>query len=187
MYTWCNAVSPSTFAVSICAPLRMSLSTSSRSEAAQEARKTQPSVNWIFLDLFLGSFGWREVSLSCHLFSCSALLNKADVDLVSIDIAVLLKMSNLFFQWLMYGCFFLNSQNDKQFYQHTPKIQFHLSLFWGRLTLNIKTIPFQTSLQITFETLLCMFTSVSDAIFGTLNGADVEAHEKICTKTWLAV
>jgi hypothetical protein len=51
-----------------------------------EARKTQPSVNCIFLDLCLGSVGSLEVSLSCHLFNCSALLKSADVERVSSDI-----------------------------------------------------------------------------------------------------
>ena len=76
--TWCRAVSPSMLAVSMSAPLFWSLSTSSLSEAAQAAKKTQPSVNWILCDLRLGSEGSVLVSLSDHRFSCSALLKRAD-------------------------------------------------------------------------------------------------------------
>ena len=78
LLTWCKAVSPSMLAVSISAPRFNSLSTSSLSEAAHAAKKTQPSVNWILWDFRLGSEGSWFVSLSCHLFNCSALLNKAE-------------------------------------------------------------------------------------------------------------
>ena len=65
-------------AVSISAPRFWSLSTSSLSEAAQAAKKTQPSVNWILCDFRLGSESWELVSLSDHLFNCSALLKRAE-------------------------------------------------------------------------------------------------------------
>ena len=95
--TWWRAVSPSTLAVSISAPLRINLSTSSRSEAAQEARKTQPSVNWILRARFEpGSVDSFDVSLSCHLFNCSALLKRADVDRVSSDILFILHETYVF-------------------------------------------------------------------------------------------
>ena len=95
--TWWRAVSPSTLAVSISAPLRINLSTSSRSEAAQEARKTQPSVNWILRARFEpGSVDSFDVSLSCHLFYCSALLKRADVDRVSSDILFILHETYVF-------------------------------------------------------------------------------------------
>ena len=76
--TWCKAVKPSILAVSISAPRFNSLSTSSLSEAAHAAKKTQPSVNWILWDFRFGSEGWVLVSLSLHRFNCSALLNKAE-------------------------------------------------------------------------------------------------------------
>ena len=76
--TWCRAVSPSMLAVSISAPRFWSLSTSSLSEAAQAAKKTQPSVNWILCDFRFGSESWELVSLSDHLFNCSALLKRAE-------------------------------------------------------------------------------------------------------------
>ena len=65
-------------AVSISAPRFWSLSTSSLSEAAQAAKKTQPSVNWILCDFRFGSESWELVSLSDHLFNCSALLKRAE-------------------------------------------------------------------------------------------------------------
>ena len=80
-------MSPSTLVVSMSAPRRISLSTSSRSVAAQAAKNTHPSVNWIRRDLCLGSHGSRKVSDSCHRFSCSARLNRAEVDRVSSDIS----------------------------------------------------------------------------------------------------
>ena len=76
--TWCKAVSPSILAVSMSAPRFWSLSTSSLSDAAQAAKKTQPSVNWILCDFRLGSESWELVSLSDHLFNCSALLKRAE-------------------------------------------------------------------------------------------------------------
>ena len=92
LLTWCRAVSPSMLAVSISAPRFNSLSTSSLSEAAHAAKKTQPSVNWILWDFRLGSEGSWFVSLSCHLFNCSALLNKAEELRFSREVMVSVKV-----------------------------------------------------------------------------------------------
>ena len=81
--TWCKAVSPSTFGVSISAPWRMSLRTSSLSPAAQADRKTHPSENWILRDLLLGAGGSLFVSDSSQRRSCSARLNRAELVLDS--------------------------------------------------------------------------------------------------------
>ena len=76
--TWCNAVKPSIFAVSMSAPLLINFSTSSLSEAAQAARKTHPSVNWILGSFLLGSVGSWLVLDSPQRFNCSALLKRAE-------------------------------------------------------------------------------------------------------------
>ena len=90
--TWCNAVNPSTLAVSISAPFPTNRSTSSLSAAAHAAKKTHPSVNCTldFLALpvlvVLLSEDSLDVSDSCQRLSCSARLNRADVDRVSNDV-----------------------------------------------------------------------------------------------------
>ncbi len=76
-------------AVSMSAPRLRSLSTSSLSEAAQAARKTQPSVNWMRWLFRFGSVGSRHVSLSCQRFNWSALFNRADVLRVSSEVMTL--------------------------------------------------------------------------------------------------
>lgn len=83
--TWCKAVRPSTFAVLMSAPFSSSLSTSSLSPAAHAAKNTQPDENLTLRDLCFGDTGSRFVSDSSHLFSCSALLNRAEFDRVSRD------------------------------------------------------------------------------------------------------
>ena len=89
LFTWWSAVSPSTLAVSMSAPLPNSCFTSSLSPAAQAAKNTQPSLNPIRLFFDLGSPGSRKVSLSCHRFSCSALLIRAELERVSRDMATM--------------------------------------------------------------------------------------------------
>ena len=76
--TWCKAVKPSILAVSMSAPLLINFSTSSLSEAAQAARKTHPSVNWILGSFLLGSVGSWLVLDSPQRFNCSALLKRAE-------------------------------------------------------------------------------------------------------------
>ena len=70
------------------APLPSNTFTSSLSPAAQAARNTQPSLNPILRDFLFGSLGSLKVSLSCHLFNCSALFMRAELDLVSRDMLV---------------------------------------------------------------------------------------------------
>lgn len=86
--TWCRAVSPSTFAVSISAPCCKSLYTSSLSPAAHAAKNTQPEEKLIFRDFCLGYTGSRFVSDSSHRFNCSALLKRAELVRVSIDMII---------------------------------------------------------------------------------------------------
>lgn len=83
--TWCRAVRPSTFAVSMSAPFCSSRSTSSLSPAAHAAKNTQPDENFILRVLDFGDTGSRFVSDWAHRFSCSALLNRAELERVSID------------------------------------------------------------------------------------------------------
>lgn len=99
-FTWCNAVNPSTLAVSMSTPFSMSRSMSSLSPDRQAARNTQPDENFTFR--VLGSFGKfdaRFVSESSHRFSCSA----------RFDTAELLRASNaiLNFTFLFFSLFFL--------------------------------------------------------------------------------
>ena len=82
-------MSPSTLAVSMSAPLPSSCFTSSLSPAAQAAKNTQPSLNPIRLFFDRGSPASRKVSLSCHLFSCSARLISAELERVSRDMATI--------------------------------------------------------------------------------------------------
>lgn len=83
-HTWWRAVRPSTLGVSMSAPWRMSLRTSSLSPAAQAERKTHPSENWIRLEDCRAVGGSLLVSDSSHRLSCSALLNRAEFVLDSI-------------------------------------------------------------------------------------------------------
>ena len=71
-------MSPSTLGVSMSAPCRMSLTTSSLSPAAQAERKTQPSENWMRLEDTRAVGSSLFVSDSSHLLSCSALLKRAE-------------------------------------------------------------------------------------------------------------
>lgn len=86
--TWCRAVNPSTFAVSISAPCCKSLCTSSLSPAAHAAKNTQPEEKLIFRDFCFGWTGSRFVSDSSHRFNCSALLKRAELVRVSIDMII---------------------------------------------------------------------------------------------------
>ncbi len=122
--TWCNAVKPSTLAVSMSAPFSSICWTSCLSVAAQAERNTQLSGNYnkwkddrwqlsglnaqrscltLILRLFrLGSAGSLFVSLSCHLLSCSERLNRAEADLFSRELMAKhgltpLKARNYFF------------------------------------------------------------------------------------------
>lgn len=85
--TWCKAVSPSTFAVSMSAPLLSSLSTSSKSPEAQAARKTQPAENRTLRRSRFGTVDSAFVFDSSHSLSCSARLNSAELDRFSRDIS----------------------------------------------------------------------------------------------------
>jgi hypothetical protein len=85
--TWCKAVSPSTLAVSMSAPLLSSLSTSSKSPEAQAARKTQPAENLTLRRSRFGTVDSAFVFDSSHSLSCSARLNSAELDRFSRDIS----------------------------------------------------------------------------------------------------
>lgn len=81
--TWCKAVSPSTLAVLISAPIFSRRCTSSLSPDVHAAKKTIPAENWI-LEARFGVGDCLFVSDSSHLLSCSARLNNADDDLLSV-------------------------------------------------------------------------------------------------------
>lgn len=83
--TWCRAVRPSTFAVSISAPFWSSRRTSSLSPAAHAAKNTQPDENFILRVFDLGETGSRFVSDCAQRFNCSALLKRAELERVSMD------------------------------------------------------------------------------------------------------
>lgn len=86
-FTWCSAVNPSTFAVSMSTPFSMRCNMSSLSPDRQAARNTQPEENFTFR--VLGSFGKfdaRFVSESSHRFSCSARFDTAELLRASNDI-----------------------------------------------------------------------------------------------------
>ncbi len=90
--TWCKAVSPSMFAVSISAPLSKSLTTSSLSPLEHAARNTQPSWNFIFdLDLSFGTLDSLFVSDKSHLLSCSSLLHRAFLGCCPSSVAAMLQ------------------------------------------------------------------------------------------------
>lgn len=86
-FTWCNAVRPSTFPVLISAPFWSKRTTSSLSPAAHAARNTQSAENLIFRATWRGWVGSRFVSDCSQRFSCSALLNRAELERLSRDIA----------------------------------------------------------------------------------------------------
>ena len=85
--TWCKAVRPSTFPVLMSAPFWRRRMTSSLSPAAHAARNTQSAENLIFRATWRGWAGSRFVSDCSHRLSCSARLKRAELDLVSRDIA----------------------------------------------------------------------------------------------------
>lgn len=73
-------------AVSISAPCSTKRSTSSLSPAAHAARNTHPEENFTFCGRCRGAADARFVSESSQRFNCSARLNSAELDRVSIDI-----------------------------------------------------------------------------------------------------
>lgn len=83
--TWCKAVSPSTLAVFMSAPFWSSRSTSSLSPEAHAAKNTHPDENFILRDFVLGETGSRFVSDWAQRFNCSALLKRAELERVSMD------------------------------------------------------------------------------------------------------
>lgn len=99
-FTWCRAVSPSTLAVLISAPISSNLSTSSLSPAAHAAKKTQPEEKFTLRDLCLGDTGSRFVSDSSQRFSCSARFIRAEFVLLSRDIVRLYGGPPVFFYFV---------------------------------------------------------------------------------------
>lgn len=85
--TACRAVRPSTLAVSMSAPLSSRRSTSCLSPAAHAAKKMHPSLKLTRRGLLLSVSSCLLVSLSCQRLNCSALLNGAEFERLSLAIA----------------------------------------------------------------------------------------------------
>lgn len=108
--TWCNAVNPSTLAVSISTPFSINRMISSLSPDKQAAKNTQPDENFTLLDA--GSFGVfdaRFVSESSHRFSCSARFSTAELLRASNDIFSSFRFIQLLFLLLLLLPLFFSS------------------------------------------------------------------------------